>query len=447
MPPTLTNAAEIVRGAAYPLTGSERDYDPLLERIGNARFVLLGGASHGTHEFYRERAVITERLIREQGFAAVAVEADWPDAYEVNRYVHGAGKASAPERALAGFLRFPSWMWRNTQVLDFIRWLRAHNDERAHGAVRAGFYGLDLYSLYGAMHAVVGYLEKVDPEAARRAGAIYSCFAALAQSTDAHGYQGGFGLSPADEQGVVSQLVELQSRAAGLPQRGGDMPEDERFFAEQNALLIRDAAQYYRGMFESRVAAWNLRERHMAETLDRLAEHLDRHVGRSRVVVWAHNSHVGDARATEMGRQGQKSLGQLMRECYGGESVHIGFTTYRGSVTAATDWDEPPAHMRLPEAPSGSYEALLHDAGLPQYLLVLTPGQEHSELLRQPRQERAIGVIYRAQTEGAGPCFEARLSGQFDAVIHLDETRAVEPLEILAPLTHGEPPETYPSSL
>lgn len=308
-----TPIAGAVRNAAIPVTGSPKDYDALLDRIGNARFVLIGEASHGTHEFYRERAVITRRLIREKGFSAVAVEADWPDAYEVNRFVRAASQAADAEESLRGFVRFPSWMWRNTVVVEFVDWLRAHNDSLQPRSAKVGFYGLDLYSLYSSIRAVIEYLEKVDPAAARRARSRYSCFEHFHESTEAYGYHAGSGLTESCEQDVVNQLIELQQRAADLAQRDGRIPEDEYFFAEQNARLVKTAEQYYRTMFQGRISSWNLRDRHMAETLERLASHLVRKTGRAKIVVWEHNSHLGDARATEMGRAGEFNVGQLVR--------------------------------------------------------------------------------------------------------------------------------------
>jgi predicted phosphoribosyltransferase/erythromycin esterase-like protein len=296
-----TDAAliEALRSAAYPLVGGARDYDPLMERIGEARFALLGEASHGTHEFYQERAEITKRLSLERSFTAVAVEADWPDAYRVNRYVRGASEDVDAAEALADFRRFPTWMWRNTVVVEFIEWLRAHNAMLPPEAQKVGFYGLDLYSLHASMKAVLRYLEKVDPEAARRARERYSCFDHVGEDTQAYGLMTRLNLSKSCEEEVVSQLVDLQRRAADYARRGGPMADDELFYAEQNARLVKNAEAYYRSMFLEEVSSWNLRDRHMGETLDALVAHLGRTGGRAKVAVWEHNSHLGDARATE----------------------------------------------------------------------------------------------------------------------------------------------------
>lgn len=443
----IAKLTDAVREAAHRLTGAAADYDPLMELIGDARFVLIGESSHGTHEFYRERAEITKRLIQEKGFTAVAVEADWPDAYRINRYVRGISDDAESIDALAGFQRFPTWMWRNADVLDFVGWLRAYNDALPQNATKVGFYGLDLYSLYTSIEAVVGYLDKVDPEAAKQARYRYSCLEHFGEDTQAYGYATSFGLSAPCEKEVVSQLVELQRRAAEYAQRDGRVPEDEFFYAEQNARLVKNAEEYYRSMFRGRISSWNLRDRHMAETLDQLVANLDKQGGRTKVVVWEHNSHLGDARATDMGAAGELNVGQLVRQQYDRDAVIVGLTTYTGTVTAASDWGAPAERKRVRPALSDSYEALFHDTGLPRFLLTLRDGGKAVEGLRQPRLERAIGVIYLPQTERVSHYFEARLPDQFDAVLHFDETRAVEPLERTAPWETGEAPETFPSGI
>jgi erythromycin esterase-like protein len=435
---------EALRAAACPLAGSARDYDPLLERIGAARLALLGEASHGTHEFYHERAEITKRLITEKSFTAVAVEADWPDAYRVNRYVRGLSDDVDAEEALTDFRRFPTWMWRNTVLVEFTEWLRAHNDALSPGAERVGFYGLDLYSLHASMKAVLRYLEKVDPAAAKRARERYSCFDHFGEDPQAYGLMAGLNLSKSCEEEVVSQLVELRRRAPNYARRDGPLDDDELFYAEQNARLVKNAEAYYRSMFLEEVSSWNLRDRHMAETLDALVAHLDRTGGRAKVAVWEHNSHLGDARATDMGQRGELNVGQLAREKYGHEAVLVGFTTHHGTVSAAADWGKPAERKRVRPALAGSYEALFHAAQRDRFLLVWNESDAVAERLRAPRLERAIGVIYRPDTERQSHYFRARLSDQFDAVLHFDETRAVKPLETTAEWEAGEVPETFP---
>ncbi|ODT98644.1 MAG: erythromycin esterase [Planctomycetes bacterium SCN 63-9] len=437
---------QALRGAIRPIEGHAGDYDPLLELIGEARFVLLGEASHGTHEFYRERARITKRLVREKGFTAVAVEADWPDAYRVNRYVHGRGDDAESIDALAGFRRFPAWMWRNADVLDFVGWLRASNDAAGPAMSKVGFYGLDLYSLHASIEAVLAYLDKVDPGAAERARARYACFDAYGEDTQAYGFASGLGLGPSCEREVITQLVDLRRSAAAYALRDGRIAEDDYFYAEQNARLVRDAEQYYRTMYRGEVSSWNLRDRHMAETLEALVEYLAHRVSAPKVVVWAHNSHLGDARATQMGARGEWNVGQLVRGRYGRDAVLVGFTTYDGTVTAASNWDAPAERKQVRPALPGSYESLFHHVGQSQFLLLLR-GEERLACLRGPRLERAIGVIYRPGTERASHYFFASLTDQFDAVLHFDRTRAVEPLERSIEWKVNEVPETFPSGV
>ena len=436
-----------VREAALRLGGSGGVHDSLMRLVGDAHFCLLGEATHGTHEFYRERAEITKRLIEEKNFNAVAVEADWPDAFRVNRYVRGASDDRNADEALGGFKRFPTWMWRNTVVRDFVEWLREYNDSLPPSNPKVGFYGLDLYSLYTSIEAVLGYLEKVDPEAARRARTRYSCFEHYGENTQAYGYAAAFGAGESCEGEVVNQLLELRRKASDYASRDGRVAADEFFFAEQNARLVKNAEEYYRSMFRGRVESWNLRDTHMAETLDHLVAHLIRQGQEARVAVWEHNSHLGDARATYMSDYGELNVGQIVRERYGRECVLVGFTTHTGTVTAASDWDEPPERKRVRPALAGSYEALFHESGAGNFLLNLRDDERVSKALRGPRLERAIGVIYLPHTERQSHYFDARLSEQFDAVLHFDETRSLEPLERHAVWETGEPPETYPTGV
>jgi erythromycin esterase-like protein len=436
---------EILTAAAHPITGSARDYDPLLELIGDARLVLLGEASHGTHEFYRERARITQRLIEEIGFTVVAVEADWPDAYRVNRWVRGTGSDTVAAEALGDFLRFPRWMWRNRDVLAFVSWLRDFNDALSPGEPKVGFYGLDLYSLFSSIEAVIRYLDEVDPEAARHARYRYACFDHFGEDSQAYGYAATVGMSPGCEKAVVQQLLDLQRRAAELSRRDGRIPEDEYFYAEQNARLVKNAEEYYRSMFQGRVESWNLRDRHMAETLEALLAHFERRGRRTKAVVWEHNSHIGDARATSMGREGEWNVGQLTRERHGADAVLVGFSTYTGTVTAADDWDAPAERKRVRPGLPGSFEALFHSLAVPDLFLPMRGQAEVEVALDEARLERAIGVIYRPETERLSHYFEARLPDQFDAVLHFDQTTAVEPLDLTAGWRTGEAPETFPT--
>jgi len=431
-------------GFVRTMRRSAREEDRLIERLARARLVLLGEASHGTHEFYRERAEITKRLIAEKGFRAVAVEADWPDAYRVNRYVRGVGEDSDAAEALSGFKRFPTWMWRNADVLDFVGWLHAHN-ERAKSP--AGFYGLDLYSLNTSMAAVLGYLDKVDPEASRRARARYACFDHFGEDTQAYGYAASFGLSPSCEEEVVRQLTELRRQAAEYASRDGRIARDEYFYAEQNARLVQNAERYYRTMFQGRVSSWNLRDAHMVDTLLALAGFLESEGAEPKIVVWAHNSHLGDARATEMGQAGEWNVGQLVRQRHGSDAVLVGFTTYEGTVTAASDWEAPAECKNVRPALAESYEELFHEVSEPRFWIDLERGSQAARTLEEPRLERAIGVIYRPESERLSHYFLARLPDQFDVVLHYDQTRAVEPLERNAEWISEEVPETFPSGV
>jgi erythromycin esterase-like protein len=438
--------ARAIAEVAQPLRGSAQDFDALLALVKDARFVLIGEASHGTHEFYKLRAQLTKRLIDEHGFCAVAAEADWPDSYRANRFVRGVGADATAADALADFGRFPAWMWRNSDVLDFLGWLREHNKAR-EAARRVGFYGLDLYSLHASMGAVLRYLEQVDPEAAARARYRYACFEHFGEDAQAYGYAASFGLSLGCEREVVSQLLEMQRERALVLQRDGLALEDEQFQAEQNARVVVNAEEYYRAMFKGRVSSWNLRDRHMADTLDALFDHLARRFADPKIVVWAHNSHVGDARATEMGDAGELNIGQLARERHPGEAVLVGFSTYTGTVTAASNWDGPAERKQVRPGLHGSWEELLHRTEIPRFQLNLNKAGELIAELRERRLQRAIGVIYLPETERLSHYFEVDLPAQFDAILHIDRTRALEPLEQTAGWARGEAPETFPTGM
>jgi erythromycin esterase-like protein len=429
---------------AQPFNASREDLAALLGRFGPASAILIGEASHGTQDFYHLRASITKCLIQHHGFTAVAVEADWPDAYRVNRFVRGEGPDGDANTALSGFERFPAWLWRNTEVLSFVRWLREWNDE--HPKNKVGFYGLDLYSLATSIRSVIAYLDKVDPAAAKRARDRYACFDHFAGDSHAYGYAVSAGITEPCEDDVVRQLNELRARAVEYANRDGQVAHDEFFFAEQNARLAKNAEEYYRAMFRGRHSSWNIRDTHMADTFDDLVAYLGRQNGmKPKVVVWAHNSHLGDARATEMGERGELNLGQLLRERYGAAAKSIGFTTYEGTVTASSDWDSDGERKLVRPALDGSIEALLHSVGMPQFVLDMQ--DQRLGGFATPLLERAIGVIYRPQTERQSHYFHARVTDQFDALIHVDRSTALVPLEPSPHWYHEEVPETYPSGL
>jgi erythromycin esterase-like protein len=450
---TASGAALTALGnAARPIEGCDDDYDELLAEISDRRVVLIGEATHGSHDFYLERARITQRLIEDHGFTVVAVEADWPDAYRVNRYVMGLSNDRSADEALADFRRFPTWMWRNTEVVQFVDWLRDRNDKISDPLRMARFHGLDLYSLRTSIEAVVAYLDTIDPDEAQRARARYSCFDHVGAEGQAYGFALAHQRAIPCEDEVVAQLVSLRRQAAEYAQRDGWLAEDELFCAEQNAVVVRDAEEYYQQMYRADVSSWNLRDRHMAATLDALLDHFDRRGGRTKVVVWEHNSHIGDARATGMSTRGELNVGQLARQRYGEHAVAlIGLTTYDGEVTAATDWGQPARRRTVRPGLPESYEHLLHEVVderlAPARFWMPMTDPDAAAVLAEPRLERAIGVVYRPQTERPSHYFPARLDHQFDVVIHIDRTSALQPLDDIAAWDPLEPPETYPTGI
>jgi erythromycin esterase-like protein len=418
----------------------QEDLRPLIESIAAKQYLLIGEASHGTHEFYDTRAYITKELISKHGFSAVCIEGDWPDAYRVNEYVRGKGSAVTADNALNGFARFPTWMWRNNVVLEFVEWLKNHN---AKSEYKAGFYGLDLYSMYTSIDEVIKSLRKIDPEAAERAKRRYSCLEHFAENPQVYGYASTVGMTPKCEDDVVSQLSELQLKTLEAYQIDG-AAEEALFYIEQNARLVTNAEQYYRSMFNDDILSWNVRDQHMAETLDELVDFLGRNGEKPKVVVWAHNSHLGDARATERTNKEELNLGQLVREKHKETCALVGFTTYTGSVTAASDWDAPAERKRVRPGLAHSYEELFHKTGEKQFFV---EASSVTEELKEPRLERAIGVIYRPETERYSHYFNTCIADQFDWIIHIDETRALTPLEPTEHWHSAEAPETFPSGL
>jgi len=432
--------ATLIRETAEPITDLEScSVDRLLERIGDARVVLLGEATHGTSEFYRMRARITKALIEQRGFDFVAVEADWPDAARIDTYVFGDPPRSKLD--FTPFARFPTWMWRNEEVRNFVEWLRGRNLAQPDRRDRAGFHGLDLYSLFTSIAAVLAYLDEVDPDAASAARARYGTLTPWQKDPAAYGQAVLVGRYSSSENAVVTTLRDMLARRLEYARKDG-----ERFFdAAQNARVVADAERYYRAMYYGSAASWNLRDSHMFDTLQAL---LNFYGPDSRGVVWEHNSHVGNAAATEMSRRGEHNVGQLCREKFGERAYIVGFGTDHGTVAAASNWDAPMQRMRVRPAHENSYERLCHDSGIPAFGLHLRDPRRRAirEELLPPRLERAIGVIYRPDTELASHYFHASLPLQFDELIWFDETRAVEPL---GPAGRPSPdlPETYPFGL
>ena len=338
-------------------------------------------------------------------------------------------------------------MWRNADILDFVGWLRTWNEQVENESEKVGVYGFDLYSLYSSIEAVIAYLEKVDPEAAKAARNRYACFEHFGDDSQTYGLTAGVDVSLSCEKQVIEQLQELQEKAASLLRHDGKKAFDELFFAEQNAVVTLEAERYYRALYRGRPNTWNLRDTHMVDTLGRLLEHSAQQGRNPKAIIWAHNSHLGDARATTMQQRGEVNVGQLIRERHGGDAFLVGFTTYGGTVTAASDWDEPPERMRVRPALDGSCEQVFHELDIPAFFLPLSEPSEAREALSRDLLERAIGVVYRPRTERMSHYFYARVAAQFDAVIHFDESRAVEPLERNDEWQRRDMPETYPSSL
>lgn len=434
--PSTTDVSARLTEIERPLRDNA-DLDPLLDRIGDARFVLLGEASHGTHEYYTWRDRISRRLIQEKGFSFIAVEGDWPDCYRVDRYVKSATDSrETAEQVLHAYERWPTWMWANREIVALAEWMRDHNRDRPE-ADKAGFYGLDVYSLWESIAAVQEYLERVEPDAARRARGAYGCFDPYAN--DVQEYAMATALVPTScEDEAVAMLRELRRRAP-------EYREDSRegfFNAEQNARAVRGAELYYRTMVRGGPTSWNVRDNHMIDTLTNLMEH---HGPDAKAIVWEHNTHIGDARATDMARAGMVNVGQLARETWGDDDVVlVGFASYAGSVIAGREWGAPMQRMPVPEARQGSWEALLHESGDHDRLLVFEDGDR--ELLDEPRPHRAIGVVYNPEAERFGNYVPTLLPFRYDALLYLDRTRALQPLH-MERHEDGELPETYPSGM
>ncbi len=437
-------ALGLVRDAALWFEPEADGLAAMVEQIGDARIVLIGEATHGTEEFHYLRAELTRVLVERKGFNVVAVEADWPDAYRANRYVRHASSDCTAADALGDFTRFPQWMWRNTAIVRFLDALRAHNSSRAPEH-QAGFYGLDFYCLHASMAEVLDYLNRVDPAAAAQMRARDATFGGFGEDAQAAGYAVTLGLTRSREDEAVRQLIEQRRRASQNAACDGHVADDQPFVEEQNAQLLRNATRHYRAMFGSRQESWNLRDAHMMEALDALMAHVARTSDGARAVVWAHNSHLGDARATEMGQHGEINLGQLVRERYGDEARLIGLTTYSGSVTAASGWDAPTRQMRVRPALPASYEALFHTVGMNRFMLTFED-EALCDALSTPRLQRAIGAIYRPDTERVSHYFTTQLCRQFDIVLHLDRTHALTPFEAWAHI-EADLPEGYPSGV
>jgi erythromycin esterase len=436
-PADASEAAAQVQALAHPLR-KPADLDPLLDHVGEARYVLLGEASHGTAEYYTWRTEISRRLISEKGFSFIAVEGDWPDCYRVNRYVKGFADAGESAReVLHAFERWPTWMWANEEAAALAEWLRRYN-ETLPEEQKAGFYGLDVYSLWDSLYQVMGYLRKRDPAALAAARKAFQCFEPYGEDVQDYARATHWADASCEDE-VVALLAEL---------RRGDPPwsddgREARFNAVQNALTVKNAEHYYRTMVRGGPDSWNIRDHHMTETLGRL---MTQHGPAAKAIIWEHNTHVGDARFTDMADDGMVNVGQLVRERYGGKGVVlVGFGSYEGSVIAGREWDAPMERMPVPPAKPRSWEEVLHLAGAEDKLLLLARAGATPELL-QPRGHRAIGVVYHPEYE-YGNYVPTVLPRRYDAFLYLDQTRALHPFRDVKVHDEGEVPETYPSGV
>lgn len=451
-----------VKRAAFSWEGKSMTavYDNILEGIGNAKVVMIGEASHGTEEFYYHRAEITKRLIEDKGFSCVCVEGDWPDCYLINNYVKG--KAGLKE-SFSKFTRFPLWMWRNHQTIKFARWLKDHNSALENDTKKVGFYGLDLYSLHSSMHEVLKYLQEHDPAAAKKARERYACFDHFSGDAQEYGMETCYGMKKSCENEVVTQLTDMRLAYAKSLKENHDLnKENEYFSALTNAIVVKDSEEYYRGMFTNK-NTWNMRDSHMTETLDSILKHItavkqqDKDQSMAKAVVWAHNSHLGDSSFTDSRRIGQKNVGQYVRAKYGLESTfNIGFSTYSGTVTAASEWSEPGVTMKVRPSDPETWEYAFHQTGIPNFHLRFRANPSTKGLTLEEKNlvedikdqnllERAIGVIYRPRTERMSHLFTANVCKQFDCMIHIDYTNALKKIdEGIGERSHEDMAETFP---
>lgn len=409
---------------------NEDSLSVIIDNIGNSRIVLMGESTHGTYEFYQTRIALTQKLIKEKGFHAIAIEGDWPSAYKIHQYINHINKYSESKRALTGFDKFPQWMWCNTNMVCFIDWLKDYNTNLKKFNNRIGFYGLDLYSLYESIFTIFEFLGKKDSDLLDIALKHYSCFDHACVDPQEYGFLVNERIKKSCIKEVTEQLLQIQQkRFVEISDNSAD--DDLSYCIAQNARLIKNAERYYRAMFESRDVTWNIRDRHMAQTLSNLIAHIETKTDEpAKVIVWAHNSHIGDARATEMSERGEVNLGQIVREQYDISSYLLGFTTYDGVVRAASKWGGVSKDKQIQAGLSGSYEALFHDLNHESFFLNLRSKSHLIELLKSPMLQRAIGVQYLPDTERWSHYFLSRIAYQFDGVIHIDKTKAVVPIKL-----------------
>ena len=425
---------KVLNASSFPLKNDD-DLDSLMEYIGEAKYVLLGEASHGTHEYYTWRAKITRRLIQEKGFSFIAVEGDWPDCYRLNRYAKGYTNSGKDiYDILSDFNRWPTWMWANWEVGAFIDWLKHHNKTLAANK-RVGFYGLDVYSFSESMDFIIKYLEKHDLEALKIAQKAMACFEPYGKDEGQSYARASAFVPELCEKEVLQLLVEIKKRVENY-----NSDAENVFSTEQNAHIVRNAEKYYRAMIKNSSASWNIRDEHMVSTLERLMKY---HGSKAKTIIWEHNTHIGDARATDMEAEGMVNVGQLLREKFMTDGViSVGFGSYKGTVIAGRNWGDKMRKITMPEAVEGSWEHLLHTAFDGKNRLLMLHQLQEEKLLAKPIGHKAIGVVYNPEHERFGNYVPTVMPKRYDAFIYLDKTKALHPI-------HIEPdgkqiPETYP---
>jgi len=404
----------------------------------------MGESTHGTQDFYQARIALSQYLIENKGFQAIAIEGDWTSTYPIHRYCKGEGDKETPESALTAFKRFPTWMWRNTQMYKFIKYLRHYNDQFSSNTEKIGFYGLDLYCINESAQAVINYLQQYHQEAAEKTIQRYSCFENAKFNPQLYGYLTDKNLTQACTREVTKQFLEMQ-HLIYQTSRSSLEDNDKLFYILQNARIVKNAEKYYRALLEPYHITWNIRDQHMADTLQNIIAHIENTRSQpAKVIVWAHNSHIGDSRATEMFERNQLNLGQLVRERFNTTPFLLGFSTAVGSVTAASEWDGPASYKKIQAPLTGSYEYLFHQLKEKNFLLNLNEDNKLTHLLKVSQLQRAIGVIYHPHTERMSHYYFSHLAYQFNALLHLDITKALIPLDKKRALVSGDIPDTYP---
>jgi erythromycin esterase-like protein len=433
---------DALRSQLQPIHGPKTELDSWIESIGDSEIVMLGGATCGSREFQRQRSWITRRLIGAKGFQAVILVAAWPECCRVDRFVRGESGDFDSASALSGFNRFPAWSWFNREMLEFVSWLRFHNSGLGRPAQRVGFYGLDSYCLHKSMNEIVHFLDWTDPATAAKARAQFGCVDRFGRDPQNYGLLAGAGINDGCRASLIQFLAgQRQAEAEKLGRLGG-VRQDRSLFNARKDMLARHALDYYRNLFRSYTSSWNLRARHLLESLVEIIAHLRALYGEAKVVVWGHNSDIGDARSTELSWRGDLNLGQLVRETFPGQCRLVGMTTYQGSVTVAPGWQAPAGRQLLPPADDGSAEWWFHQIGEPGFLLDFSQSHPAAHILRRNLPQRAVGVVGHPARDSRSHWFEACIADQFDSVLHIDHTRALRPPVTIASRTPKTRPRT-----